>query len=217
MILAKFYEKFSPKYKILVRKAQRTVVFFFFLLIACSKFCLKVFTKLHDSSCKNTKFSTFWGGTPPSDTSLCMQAHNWHWCATNSYPPLSKTDLHPCDVRYAMKQVGNHSGFIPYFRVNKVDFHCLVRTTGQIFTQTFIITCLDFKTSLYCSGCWDIQFLNVVLCLQDIISYPHAILLVIPCLFMQYWKILYMDRCCITWGRRPNVIRHPSIGIFRIA
>ena len=32
-----------------------------------------------------------------------------------------------------------------------------------------------------------------------------------PLLVKQYRKIL-MDGCCITWGHRPNVIRHPSIG-----
>ena len=62
MILAKFYQKFLPKCKILVSQAQRTV---FFYPSPALNLHLKVFTKLHDFSCKNTKFSSFWGGTSP--------------------------------------------------------------------------------------------------------------------------------------------------------
>ena len=54
MILAKFYEKFLPKYKILVSEAQRTV----FYSSPALNFPPKVFTKLHDScSCKIQNFS----------------------------------------------------------------------------------------------------------------------------------------------------------------
>ena len=47
----------------------------------------KALIKLHDSRFKNTKFSSFWGGTSPLRHPL---VHN-----TKSLPPMSKTDLHP--------------------------------------------------------------------------------------------------------------------------
>ena len=48
----------------------------------------KVLIKLHDSSFKNRKFSSFWGGhIPPLRHPLCT--------TQNHSPPMSKTDLHP--------------------------------------------------------------------------------------------------------------------------
>ena len=57
----------------LVNQAQRTV---FFPSSPALNLCLKVFTKLHDFSSKNTQFSSFWGGISPSDTPLCAQARH---------------------------------------------------------------------------------------------------------------------------------------------
>ena len=56
MILAKFYQKFLPKCKIWLSQAQRTV---FFYTSPALNVHLEVFTKLHDSGFKNTKFSSF--------------------------------------------------------------------------------------------------------------------------------------------------------------
>ena len=100
MILGKFYQKFLPKCKILVSQAQRIV----FFPIACSKFAprLKVFTKLHDFSCRNTKFSSLWGGhippqTPPVRTSvqLALMRHQiTPPCRRRIYAPGSRAIIY---------------------------------------------------------------------------------------------------------------------------
>ena len=69
MILAKLYQKFLPKCNILASQAQRTV---FFYPLPALNLRLKVFTKLHDFSSKNTTFSSFWG--TPSDNP-CAHKH----------------------------------------------------------------------------------------------------------------------------------------------
>ena len=84
MIPAKFYQKFLQKYKILVRQAQSTV---FFHSSPSLNLRLKVFTKLHDSSCKNTKFSSFWGGHIPPQTPPCAPLN--HPNVKNESTPLS--------------------------------------------------------------------------------------------------------------------------------
>ena len=66
-----FIKNCPPKCRIWISQAQRTVfflflflffsfLFFLYLLIACSKSSPKVFTKLHDTSCKIPNFSSFW-------------------------------------------------------------------------------------------------------------------------------------------------------------
>ena len=65
MILAKFYQNFLPKCKILVSQAQRTV---FFYPSPALNLRLKVFTKLHDLVTKNTNFFQLLRGISPSDT-----------------------------------------------------------------------------------------------------------------------------------------------------
>ena len=63
--------------------------FFFFYSLPASNLRPKIFTKWHDSSFKNTKFSSFWGGgTSPSvsDTRLCAEASIWH-CDAPPPPP----------------------------------------------------------------------------------------------------------------------------------
>ena len=56
MISVKFYQQFLPKYIfILVSQARKNT--------PALNLHLKVFTKLHDSSCKNTKFLSISGGT----------------------------------------------------------------------------------------------------------------------------------------------------------
>ena len=86
MILAIFF----PKWQILVSQAQRTM---FFYPSPTLKLHLKVFTKLRDFSCKNTKFSSFPGGHIPPQTiqTLCRagprgRAREW---ATLGVHPLS--------------------------------------------------------------------------------------------------------------------------------
>ena len=89
MILAIFYQKFLPKSKIWVSQTQRTV---FFYTSPAVNLHLEIFTKLHDSSLKNTKFSSFWGSTPPqsppvrASTQLMLTHHQ-------VIPPMSKMDL----------------------------------------------------------------------------------------------------------------------------
>ena len=90
MILAKFYQKFLPKYKILVSQAQRTVFFFFFYPSPALNLHLKVFTKLHDFSCKNTKFSSFWGGTSLSDTPPVSASAQLTLTCHKSSPPCQR-------------------------------------------------------------------------------------------------------------------------------
>ena len=55
-MIANFYQKFLPKSKILISQAHFS---------AALNLCLKVFTKLRDSSFKNTKFSDLSGGNVP--------------------------------------------------------------------------------------------------------------------------------------------------------
>ena len=86
MILTAFYQKFSPKMQDLVHQAQKTG----FYLSPVLNLRLKLFTKLHDSGCRNAKFSSFWGGC------LCAQARNWHCRATKS-PPCRRQIYAPAD------------------------------------------------------------------------------------------------------------------------
>ena len=65
LIPAKFYQKFLLKYKILLSQAHRTM---FFYSSPALNLHLKVFTKLHNSHCKTTKFSSFKGAHLPADT-----------------------------------------------------------------------------------------------------------------------------------------------------
>ena len=60
MKLAIFKKKFLPKYQVLINQTKRTV---FSYSSSALNLWKKVFTKLCDSSCKNAKFSSFWGGT----------------------------------------------------------------------------------------------------------------------------------------------------------
>ena len=91
MILVQFYQKFLPKYNILVSQAQRTV----FLLIACSKFAPKNIHQIAWFQVQKFKIFQLLRGYIPPQTPHCTQARNWCWRATKSYPPMSKTDLRP--------------------------------------------------------------------------------------------------------------------------
>ena len=75
--VAKFYQKFPPKCKLWVSKAQR--FFFFFLLTDCSKFAQACINQIALFQFQNTKYSSFWGCTSPLKHSLCAKACNWRW------------------------------------------------------------------------------------------------------------------------------------------
>ena len=73
---------------------------FFVLFLPASNLYPKVFTKLHDSSFKNTKFSSFWGGHIPPQTPPCVL--KWAFGTVMLPPPkqiitknVEKTDLGP--------------------------------------------------------------------------------------------------------------------------
>ena len=66
---SKILAKISPKIKVLVSQAQSRPTVFSYSSSALN-LCLKVFTKLPDSSCKSTSFFSFSEGTSPSDTSF---------------------------------------------------------------------------------------------------------------------------------------------------
>ena len=65
MILPKLYQIFLASCKILVSQAPKNCVFY---PSPALNLRLKVFTKLHDFSCKNTKFSSFSSGAHPPQT-----------------------------------------------------------------------------------------------------------------------------------------------------
>ena len=94
MNLAKVPQKFLPKCKILVSQVPSKELHFFYSSSALN-LSLKVFTKLHDSSCKNAKFSSFLGGHIPSDpparlgAQLALTRHQ-----IIPPPQISKTDIH---------------------------------------------------------------------------------------------------------------------------
>ena len=132
MILAKFYQKFLLKSKTLVSPRN-----YFFYSSPALNLRLKVFTKLHDSSGKNTKFSSFWGGTSPSDISLCAQACNWRWRATKSSPPMSKTDLCPWGNWSIFHWMGSPS---PPAKNNDQKMAYLFLEGGQIIPWVFLWT-----------------------------------------------------------------------------
>ena len=76
MILANFLTKISPK----MENLGQSDPYNFFYSLPALNLHQKVFTKLHDSTFKNTKFSSFWGGYhlrhPPP---LCIQAGICHY------------------------------------------------------------------------------------------------------------------------------------------
>ena len=80
---------FRQNQQILVSQAQRTVFFY----PSPASLHLKVFTKLHDSSCKNNKIFQLLRGEHPSDTP-CAHKHT----TKSPSPPkkkISKMDLCP--------------------------------------------------------------------------------------------------------------------------
>ena len=70
MILAKYFQKFLPQMQNLGQSDPNNC---FFYSSSALNLHLQVFTKLHGSISKNTKFPTSQGGTSPSDTPLCWQ------------------------------------------------------------------------------------------------------------------------------------------------
>ena len=97
-----FIQNCLSKCRIWISQAQRTVfsflfiylfiylffyfLFFFNLLIACSKISPKVFTKLHDTSCKIPNFPASEGACPPH-TPTCARKHQIGADAPPSPPP----------------------------------------------------------------------------------------------------------------------------------
>ena len=98
MILAKFYQKISPKMQNFGQSGPKNC--FFFYPSPALNLRLKVFAKLRDSSCKSTKFSSFWGGRHPPNAQAC----NWHSRATKSSHPCRKTDLRLCRLKLIVEQ-----------------------------------------------------------------------------------------------------------------
>ena len=72
IILAKFLSKISPKMQKFGQSGAKNCVFY---PSPALNMCLKVFIKLHDFSCKNTKFSSFWRGHIPPQTLPCVCKH----------------------------------------------------------------------------------------------------------------------------------------------
>ena len=94
MILAKFYQNFSQNTKFWSARPKEL----FFLLIACSEFAHKSIHQIAWFQLQKYKIFQLLRGAHPSQTPPpppCKQAHNWHWCATKSYPKMLKTDLCP--------------------------------------------------------------------------------------------------------------------------
>ena len=88
MILAKVFKKNSPKIQNFGQSGPKNCIFF--SSSPALNLRLKVFTKLHDFSSKNTQFSSFWGGHIPPQTPPCARKR-----LTNSSPQMSKMDLRP--------------------------------------------------------------------------------------------------------------------------
>ena len=91
MILAKLYQNFLPNCKILVSQAQRTV----FYSSPALNLHLKVFTKFHDFSCKNTKFSSFSGGHIPPQTPPCAPPNHPLRCRRRIYASTHLAHFNP--------------------------------------------------------------------------------------------------------------------------
>ena len=92
---SKILSKISPKIENFGQSAPK--ICGFFLLIVCSKSALKVFTKLHNSSCKNTKFSSFWGKAHPPQDTPCAHKHEIVGLTHHQIiPQMLKMDLCPC-------------------------------------------------------------------------------------------------------------------------
>ena len=98
MILAKFYQKFLPKYKLLVSQAQRSVL----LLIACYKFLPKSMQQIAWFQLQKFKiFQLLRGHIPLRHPPLYAQARSLHWRATKSYPKCRKRIYAPDGASYS--------------------------------------------------------------------------------------------------------------------
>ena len=123
MIPAKFHQKFLPKYKIFVSQVQRTV---FFYSLPALNLCLKVFTKLHDSNCKNTEFSSSWGGTSPSDTPCACKCAIGTDTPIKLYPHNVKDESTPLQAGKSVKDVSLESVFYQFHKIlstNQISRH----------------------------------------------------------------------------------------------
>ena len=97
MILAKFYENFLLKCKILVSQAQRTVFFFFFfLLIACSKFEPKSIHQIPRFQLQKYKILQLLRGHIPLRPPPCARKRAVLLMHYQIIPKMSKMGLHPC-------------------------------------------------------------------------------------------------------------------------
>ena len=91
MILAKSYQKFLLKYKILINQAQRTV----FLFIACSKFAPKSIHQIARFQLRKYQIFQLLRRAHHSSDTPCSSK-----CAIDAdgplnHPPMSKMDLRP--------------------------------------------------------------------------------------------------------------------------
>ena len=90
MILAKFYQKFLPKCKVLISRTQRTVLI---LLIASSKFVPKSIHQIARFQLQKYKlYQLLTGGTSPQTPPFARK----HVIGADQItPPMLKTDLRP--------------------------------------------------------------------------------------------------------------------------
>ena len=111
MIVAEIYQKFLPNIQTLH---------------------LKLFTKLHDLSCKNTKFSSFSGGAHPPQTPHCAPKRAIGTDAPPNYPP---TDI-----------------FISKFPIKKQTFHKSAEVVLGVVNSRLTSTRQQLRVG-YCALC----------------------------------------------------------------